>query len=123
MMSNLHDLYRNVTFLEEYDEQSFIGLWLDESIWSDEEYWKLDNALNNIKQMYPYPSDIPRDISACIAHITELMIVPNWEAFSVVGKNTSDEVSIFERFERLKFVLRSIFTGEELDVIHFDYRP
>ncbi|HDR1486936.1 TPA: hypothetical protein QB445_002073, partial [Pasteurella multocida] len=51
-MNELLDFYRNITFFEEYDENSFIGRWLDYSEWNDKEYWKLEKDLLKIAQMY-----------------------------------------------------------------------
>ncbi|MFQ1023866.1 Imm41 family immunity protein [Avibacterium paragallinarum] len=51
-MKNLLNFYRNVTCFEEYDENSFIGRWLDYSEWDDEEYWKLEKDLLKIAYEY-----------------------------------------------------------------------
>lgn len=122
-MKTFPDLNRNVTFSENYDEQSFIGKWLDYGVWNDKEYWKLDRAFEDIKSAYPFPHDIPREIAAGIFRIAEIMMVPNWEAFSVeTCSDTCNEAGIFERFERLKVRIRCIFTGESVDNADFDYR-
>lgn len=120
-MENLNNFYRNITFSDQYDEHSFIGYWLDYSIWSDDEYWKLDDALNAVKAKYPYPNDIPRDISAGIARIAELMMVPNWLDFEIKG-TVSEESTIYARFERLKYMVRSVFSGETVPDDAFSYR-
>lgn len=120
-MNDLYNFYRNITFSNDYDEHSFIGYWLDYGIWSDEEYWKLDDALNAVKTQYPYPADIPRDICVGIARIAELMMVPNWLDFEIKGE-VSEDSTIYARFERLKYMIRSVFTGETVADADFYYR-
>ena len=34
-MNDLKDFYRNITYCEEYDENSFIGKWLDYGEWAE----------------------------------------------------------------------------------------
>ena len=48
-MNDLKDFYRNITYCEEYDENSFIGKWLDYGEWADDEYWKLEQSLLKIQ--------------------------------------------------------------------------
>ncbi|HFC6846710.1 TPA: Imm41 family immunity protein, partial [Neisseria meningitidis] len=61
-MCEFKDFRRNIPCFEEYDENSFIGKWYDDGVWDDEEYWKLENDLIEVRKKYPYPMDIPRDI-------------------------------------------------------------
>lgn len=122
-MGKLSNFYRNVTFFDDYDENSFIGRWLDYGIWHDEEYWKLDEALTLISEIYPYPTDIPRDICAGILRITQLMMVPHWRDFEIESSQELHENSIFERFERLKYLLGAVFTGDVVEASRFDYKP
>ncbi|MEF1793002.1 Imm41 family immunity protein, partial [Neisseria gonorrhoeae] len=61
-MCEFKDIIRNVPYFEVYDENSFIGKWYDDGVWDDEEYWKLENDLIEVRRKYPYPMDIPRDI-------------------------------------------------------------
>lgn len=124
-MTVLLNFYRNVNLYDNdyYDSNSFIGKWIDDGIWHDKEYWKLDKDLEKIRDMYPYPADIPRDICTGLMRIAELMMVSNWKAFSIEGTQPLTEDSIYERFERLKFMLSAIFTGETLDISLFDYQP
>ena len=42
---NLVNFYRNTAFDDRYDENSFIGMILDNNLWSDDEYWKLEADL------------------------------------------------------------------------------
>ena len=51
-MNDLKDFYRNITYCEEYDENSFIGKWLDYGEWADDEYWKLEQSLLKIAKIY-----------------------------------------------------------------------
>ena len=50
-MNDLKDFYRNITYCEEYDENSFIGKWLDYGEWADDEYWKLEQSLLKIAKI------------------------------------------------------------------------
>lgn len=123
-MKKFKDLERNVTFSEEYDENSFIGKWYDYEVWSDEEYWKLEKALIEIRETYPLPEDIPRETVLKIFRIMELMIVPNWLNFSIEPSLwVTDKITIYERYERLKQVVKSVFSGEKIEAgeIDFDY--
>lgn len=122
---------RNITFLGDgvYDPNSFIGLWIDEGVWSDIEYWKLEKDLLNINSYYSNNSMIPRDILRGVMRITQLMFVPDWNEFSIYKKHelyTLDEdwgkPTIFDRYERFKYVLGILFTDEiNLDAQDFGY--
>ncbi len=121
-MFEFHDLQRNVTFWEGYDENSFIGKWVDDGIWSDKEYWKLENDLLRIKKKHPYPKDIPREIVAGIFRINELLMVSNWTLFEIESSPwLSDEVNIYDRFERFKVMVRCLFLGENIENSSFYY--
>lgn len=69
--------YRNVTYSRLYDENSFIGRWLDYSEWNDDEYWKLEKDLINIAITYKNTKLIKQDILIRIMRIIELLIIPN----------------------------------------------
>ncbi|EPF57755.1 hypothetical protein NM2007461_0379, partial [Neisseria meningitidis 2007461] len=49
MMCEFKDFRRNIPCFKEYDENSFIGKWYDDGVWDDEEYWKLENALIEVR--------------------------------------------------------------------------
>ncbi len=66
--------------------------------------------------------DIPRDIVVDIFVIIDFLMVPNWELFEIEASPwLSDEVTIYERYERFKTVVRYLFTGEVLKPGIFDY--
>lgn len=122
---------RNITFLGEgiYDPNSFIGLWIDEGVWSDTEYWKLEKDLLSINVHHPTNIPIPRNILWGVMRITQLMMVSNWNNFSIYKPHelyTLDEdwgvPTIFDRYERFKYVLGILFTDEiNLDTQDFGY--
>lgn len=122
---------RNITFLGEgiYDPNSFIGLWIDDGVWSDTEYWKLEKDLLNINFHYPKNTPIPRNILWGVMRITQLMMVSNWNNFTIYKPHelyTLDEdwgvPTIFDRYERFKYVLGILFTDEiNLDTHDFGY--
>lgn len=49
-MCEFKDFRRNIPCFEEYDENSFIGKWYDDGVWDDEEYWKLENDLIEVRR-------------------------------------------------------------------------
>ncbi|EOC42999.1 hypothetical protein NM2000175_0418 [Neisseria meningitidis 2000175] len=121
-MCEFKDFRRNIPCFEEYDENSFIGKWYDDGVWDDEEYWKLENALIEVRRKYPYPMDIPRDIVIGIGTIIEFLMVPNWKLFEIKASPwLPDSVGINERYERLKTMLRYIFTEIDIVNVRFDY--
>ncbi|EPH7779962.1 immunity 41 family protein [Neisseria gonorrhoeae] len=121
-MCEFKDFRRNIPCFEEYDENSFIGKWYDDGVWDDEEYWKLENDLIEVRRKYPYPMDIPRDIVIGIGTIIEFLMVPNWKLFTIKSSPwLPDSVGIHERYERLKTMLRYIFTEKDIVNVQFDY--
>ncbi|EMS2310001.1 immunity 41 family protein, partial [Neisseria gonorrhoeae] len=121
-MCELKNFRRNITYFEGYDENSFIGKWYDDGVWDDEEYWKLENDLIEVRRKYPYPMDIPRDIVIGIGTIIEFLMVPNWKLFEIKASPwLPDSVGINERYERLKTMLRYIFTEKDIVNVQFDY--
>ncbi|EMR8834582.1 immunity 41 family protein [Neisseria gonorrhoeae] len=121
-MCEFKDFRRNIPCFEEYDENSFIGKWYDDGVWDDEEYWKLENDLIEVRRKYPYPMDIPRDIVIGIGTIIEFLMVPNWKLFTIKSSPwLPDSVGINERYERLKTMLRYIFTEKDIVNVQFDY--
>lgn len=125
----LENFNRNITFLDDYDPNSFIGLWIDECVWSDTEYWKLEKDILSINYHYSNNKAIPRNILFGIMKITQLMIIPNWNDFSIYKPHelyTLDEdwgkPTIFDRFERFKYLLGILFTEEfSLEKMNFGY--
>ncbi|HGJ8599148.1 TPA: immunity 41 family protein [Neisseria gonorrhoeae] len=121
-MCEFKDFRRNIPCFEEYDENSFIGKWYDDGVWDDEEYWKLENDLIEVRRKYPYPMDIPRDIVIGIGIIIDFLMVPNWKLFEIKASPwLPDSVGINERYERLKTMLRYIFTEKDIVNVQFDY--
>ena len=121
-MCEFKDFRRNIPCFEEYDENSFIGKWYDDGVWDDEEYWKLENDLIEVRRKYPYPMDIPRYVVIGIGTIIDFLMVPNWKLFEIKSSPwLPDSVGINERYERLKTMLRYIFTEKDIVNVQFDY--
>ena len=121
-MCEFKDVRRNIPCFEEYDENSFIGKWYDDGVWDDEEYWKLENDLIEVRRKYPYPMDIPRYVVIGIGTIIDFLMVPNWKLFEIKASPwLPDSVGINERYERLKTMLRYIFTEKDIVNVQFDY--
>ncbi|WP_096121670.1 immunity 41 family protein, partial [Neisseria meningitidis] len=107
---------------KEYDENSFIGKWYDDGVWDDEEYWKLENALIEVRKKYPYPMDIPRDIVIGIGSIIDFLMVQNWKLFEIKASPwLPKSIKINERYERFRVMLRYIFTEKDIVNVRFDY--
>ncbi|QLB15305.1 hypothetical protein A6B39_07465 [Mannheimia granulomatis] len=119
-MDKLHDFYRNVTYFEEYDENSFIGRWLDYLEWNDVEYWKLESSLLEISNIYRVEKNIPQDILMGVMRIIQLLIVPNWVDFKV---SDSEDFNIYDRYERFKYMISMLFSGENIETRGFFYEP
>ena len=121
-MCEFKDFRRNIPCFKEYDENSFIGKWYDDGVWDDEEYWKLENDLIEVRKKYPYPMDIPRYVVIGIGTIIDFLMVPNWKLFEIKASPwLPDGVGINERYERLKTMLRYIFTEKDIVNVQFDY--
>ena len=121
-MCEFKDFRRNIPCFEEYDENSFIGKWYDDGVQDDEEYWKLENDLIEVRKKYPYPMDIPRYVVIGIGTIIDFLMVPNWKLFEIKASPwLPDSVGINERYERLKTMLRYIFTEKDIVNVQFDY--
>ncbi|UOO80755.1 immunity 41 family protein [Uruburuella testudinis] len=120
-MSNFKDFYRNITYYTEYNEDSFIGKWLDYGAWDDNEYWKLEQDLLEISKKYNEEKFLPQDILIGIMRIVELLMVPNWQLFSINSVNCKNtEADIYDRFERIKVLLSSLFM-EDIKFEHYDF--
>ncbi|WP_345719019.1 Imm41 family immunity protein [Histophilus somni] len=52
--------------------------------------------------------------------IIELLIIPNWDSFTLLTKDNSD---IYDRYERFKYIISKIFTDENIDLDIFSYNP
>jgi len=121
-MCEFKNFRRNIPCFEEYDENSFIGKWYDNGVWDDEEYWKLENDLIEVRRKYPYPMDIPRYVVIGIGTIIDFLMVPNWKLFEIKASPwLPDSVGINERYERLKTMFRYIFTEKDIVNVQFDY--
>ena len=59
----INQIYRNFAWCEEYSEKSFIGILHEENLWSDEEYFKLENELYKQCEKYSQSDVLPRNIA------------------------------------------------------------
>ncbi|MDU8925649.1 Imm41 family immunity protein [Pasteurellaceae bacterium LIM206] len=117
MVSDLYDFYRNVTYFKDYDENSFIGKWLDYSEWDDDEYFKLEEALLKISEIYMENGYVSKEILLGIMRILDLLMIPDWTIFEI--KN--DILDIYCRYERFKYLISVIFCGEKVIMPEFEY--
>ncbi|WKS98709.1 immunity 41 family protein [Gallibacterium salpingitidis] len=119
-MDKLYDFYRNITYFEQYDENSFIGRWLDYSEWNDVEYWKLEKSLLEISNMYRIEKNVSTDILMGIMRIIQLLIVPNWNDFKPSNIKNG---SIYDRYERFKYIISMLFSESNIETRGFFYDP
>ncbi|WP_172765909.1 immunity 41 family protein, partial [Neisseria gonorrhoeae] len=95
-----------------------------DGVWDDEEYWKLENDLIEVRRKYPYPMDIPRDIVIGIGTIIDFLMVQNWKLFEIKASPwLPKSVKINERYERFRVMLRYIFTDLDAEDWKFFYFP
>ncbi|WP_126331185.1 Imm41 family immunity protein [Moraxella cuniculi] len=107
----------------DYDVNSFIGKWVDDYVWCDSEYIKLEQSILNIQKVYPYPTDIPRDMIVFLYQIIDLMMITGWENFAIDKINADDQTDMYDRFERFKVVISCVLSGENINEIEFGYNP
>ncbi|WP_324682396.1 immunity 41 family protein [Bibersteinia trehalosi] len=119
-MEKYMDFYRNVTYSRLYDENSFIGRWLDYSEWNDDEYWKLEKDFLNIAITYRKTKLVEQDVLIGIMRIIELLIIPSWDSFTIFTDGKSD---IYDRYERFKYIISKMFADEHMDLSIFSYNP
>lgn len=121
----LGNLKRNIPYLDEYDEKSFIGYWLNCKVWSDIEYWKLEADLLKIRHF----DEVENDTLASLMRIVKIMMVADKESYSFLKTHEQytisddEEVpSLYYRFERFSVVLSNLFNSEiNIEDISFYY--
>ena len=122
----LKNLKRNIPYLEEYDEISFIGYWLNCKAWSDIEYWKLEADLLKIRNF----DEVDNDTLAYIMRIVKVMMVADKEGYSILKAHEQYSISdgeeevpdLYYRFERFSVVLSNLFNSEtNMEDISFYY--
>lgn len=117
-MKELYNFYRNITYFEEYDENSFIGIWLDYSVWNDDEYWKLEDSLLLIAELYRNNGVVSQDILLGVMRIIQILMVPHWDSFICVD---NDGCNIYDRYERFKYIISILFSDDEIKRQGFFY--
>ncbi len=110
----LENFVRNVTYYgDSFDEKSFIGYCLDEYVWSDVEYWKLEADLLKIRDIlddldYDFLSDLMRIIEILMLTYSPLTIYKEHEQYTI-SKKINRKPNIHDRYERLTSVLDVLF--------------
>lgn len=117
-MESILDFYRNITYFSTYDENSFIGRFLDYFEWDDKEYWKLEKDLIKISIYYKQHGWVPQDVLIGLTRIMQIICIPNWDVVSIYN-NSNYSADIYDRYERIKYVLSMLFQHE--DIICDDY--
>lgn len=121
----LENLKRNIPYLDEYDEKSFIGYWLNYKVWSDTEYWKLEADLLKIRHF----DEVENDTLASLMRIVKIMMVADKESYSILKTHEQYAISddeevpnLYYRFERFSVILSNLFNSEiNIEDISFYY--
>lgn len=121
----LENLKRNIPYLDEYDEKSFIGYWLNYKVWSDTEYWKLEADLLKIRHF----DEVENDTLASLMRIVKIMMVADKENYSILKTHEQYAISddeevpnLYYRFERFSVILSNLFNSEiNIEDISFYY--
>ncbi|HEM8710281.1 Imm41 family immunity protein [Acinetobacter baumannii] len=119
--------YQNITYCDNYDPMSFIGLWLDYGVWSDIEYWKLEKDLLAINQFYSEGLMIPNEISRGLMRIIQIMMVSDWQDFAILEEGKKYTLNddwghpdIFDRYERFKYIL-GVFYDKDVNLSNIEF--
>ena len=117
---NLVNFYRNTAFDDRYDANSFIGMILDNNLWSDDEYWKLEADLKKILQHYKNKELDPEIMQGIISN--DIFLSGSWrdvdidaksECFKLDEYQEDTKPNIFDRFRRIKSLLLAVASGDE----------
>ena len=106
------------------------GLLLESGTWSDKEYWLLENDL--VKILHTGVNE--QNINAILTIVSDITYFPNIGHTNLLLKDKdclkrsniaeAKEPTIYDRYHRLKTLLRSIL-GDEIDFLNidFEYKP
>ncbi|PAF44762.1 Imm41 family immunity protein [Helicobacter sp. 11S02596-1] len=103
-----------------FDRNSFVGIWLDYTEWSDDQYWKLKKGIailikNNSKHL------LDLELRAVTTRLIELFMGINPLEFSLHFKDIDvdlgeDYPDISDRIEDFKFLIMSMVANKNLDI-------
>lgn len=110
----MREILRNFPHCEEYRDDSFVGIWHEEGLFNEMEYWKLDKEIFDLSVLY-CSENIPREIAWPLTRIFSYIMMsiqahynPN-DGFQV---ENLDDLQMFEFRERLQLVIEGFFKGK-----------
>lgn len=111
----MQHLNRNFAGCDEYSVDSFLGLYHEEAVWNDDEYFKLENDIYALASEYSGSSTLQREVAWPVMRLFSYLMLslgshcdPN-DGFKI--KNISDE-QFYSRRERVQLVFEGVFKGE-----------
>lgn len=117
---------RNCPENNAYSDDSFTGLLHEQCHWSDEEYFKLDDALHQLARLYQDESLLPREITWPLMRIFSFVMMTIANHYNKNDlyriENLTDE-QLFERKTRFQQVFEGFFNGSMFPTHFFDYQP
>ena len=111
----MNDINRNFPWCDEYSDDSFIGIIHEKYIWSDSEFFKLENAILEQAALTRSSNNLQRELSWRIMRIFSYLMClfachynPN-DGFEI--ENISSEQLVARR-NRVELIFESFFSGE-----------
>ncbi|MFM5810592.1 Imm41 family immunity protein [Aeromonas veronii] len=120
----MKNINRNFPWCDEYNDDSFTGTLNEKRIWSDEEYFKLDNEIYELSEKYHNAIQLPRELVWRIMSIfSYVMTAIGCHSNSNDGYEIEnlDAEQLFERRERFQLVFEGFFKGEMPKEKYFEY--
>lgn len=123
---NLENFYINVKKSDKFSQESFVGKFILQGVWSDKDYWKLDSVLIEIYKFYKNKK-LPKDIFAGIISIVADIcgICEKSEIYitnKCYGKNSDNVIpDLYNRYERLNVLCKCIIYKDKFEDICFWY--
>lgn len=110
----IENLLRNFPHCAEFSDDSFLGIYHEQQLWNEEEYWKLDKAIYQLAEKHN-GKDIPRSIAWPIMRIFSYLMMSiqahddSNDGFKILNV---DSDSLFNWRERFQLVVEGFFSGK-----------
>lgn len=123
----MEKFYQNVPHSQSFKEDSFVGLWINQQIWSDSKYMEFEQAIFKIWDKYPYPKDFDRNLVADLTTIMSHILIPStWDRYKCsidAMPNVAKDSHLGDRLERLRMLIKSMLQDEYFYQFDFYYDP
>lgn len=120
----MNQINRNFPWCNQYDDHSFVGILNEKCTWSDEEYFKLDDALYELANKYNGAEQLPRVLVWRVMRIFSYVMMtigchsnPN-DGYELEGIT---EEELFAKRERFQLVFEGFFKGDMPKTQYFEY--